>query len=168
MTCLFRKMEKKANCFWSTINPRESFMFSLFLLSSSAFCVSVADKVQKSRTDERTDPLNVWLTALLMENGRTDGLTDLAGWLNDCLTDGRTYWLTYQLVDWLKDARTDGRPHWLAVSQSDRRGRRQTYGLTDWLTDGQIDWLAGWLTDVRDRPHDGVNLILAHCSRLAL
>ena len=58
MTCLFREPplppspERKPNakCVCSTINPLESFVFSLFRLSSSAFCVFVADNVQKLRT----------------------------------------------------------------------------------------------------------------------
>ena len=49
-TCLFRETEKKTICFCDPIKPRESFMFSLFWLSSAAFCDSVADIVQKSRS----------------------------------------------------------------------------------------------------------------------
>ena len=39
----------EANCVCSTINPRDSFMFSLFLLSPFASCDSFADIVQKVR-----------------------------------------------------------------------------------------------------------------------
>ena len=180
MTCLFREApppspERKPNvkCVCSTIIPLESFMFSLFRLSSSAFCVSMAENVQnyglcksapccstqclscarskRAIPSWRTDRPTECVTDCLTDGERTDGQTDwLAGWLNDRLPDGwrmdeRTDWLTYQLVDWLKDARTDGRPNWLAVSQSVRRRRRQTYGLTDW----RRDWLTSWLTDWR-------------------
>ena len=169
MTCLFREPplppspERKPNakCVCSTINPLESFMFSLFRLSSVLFaspslttsknyelcksapccstqCLSCAGS-KRAIPSWRTDRPTECVTDCLTDGERTDGLTDLAGWLNDCLTDGRTSLLTHQLVDWLKDARTDGRPHWLAVSQSDRWGWRQTYGLTDWLTERLTD-----------------------------
>ena len=40
---------KKANCVYSTINPQQSFVFSLVWLSSAAFCDTIADIVQKLR-----------------------------------------------------------------------------------------------------------------------
>ena len=49
-TCSFREPGNKANCGFSTISSRESFMFSLFRLSSSAFCESIATIVQKFQT----------------------------------------------------------------------------------------------------------------------
>ena len=49
-TCSFREPGNKANCGCSTISSRESFMFSLFRLSSSAFCESIATIVQKFQT----------------------------------------------------------------------------------------------------------------------
>ena len=44
-----KKAEKKANCVYSTINPQQSFVFSLVWLSSAAFCDTIADIVQKLR-----------------------------------------------------------------------------------------------------------------------
>ena len=49
-TCSFREPGNKTNCGCSTISSRESFMFSLFRLSSSAFCESIATIVQKFQT----------------------------------------------------------------------------------------------------------------------
>ena len=49
-TCSFREPGNKANCGCSTISSRESFMISLFPLSSSAFCESIATIVQKFQT----------------------------------------------------------------------------------------------------------------------
>ena len=49
-TCSFREPGNKANCGCSTISSRESFMFSLFRLSTSAFSESIATIVQKFQT----------------------------------------------------------------------------------------------------------------------
>ena len=49
-TCSFREPGNKANCGCSTISSRESFMFSLFRLSTSAFCECIATIVQKFQT----------------------------------------------------------------------------------------------------------------------
>ena len=49
-TCLFREAGKKVNCVCSRINPRVSFLFSLFWFSSAAFCDCVAVIVRKLRT----------------------------------------------------------------------------------------------------------------------
>ena len=49
-TCSFREPGIKANCGCSTISSRESFMFSLFRLSASAFCESIATVIQKFPT----------------------------------------------------------------------------------------------------------------------
>ena len=49
-TCSFREPGNKANCGCSTISSRESFMFSLFRLSTSDFCECIATIVQKFQT----------------------------------------------------------------------------------------------------------------------
>ena len=144
MTCLFREApplppspERKPNvkCICSTINPLESFMFSLFRLSSSAFCVSIAENVQnyglcksapccstqclscarskRAIPSWRTDRPTECVTDCLTDGERTDGQTDwLAGWLNDRLPDGWTNeltdWHTSWLTDWRMQERTDG------------------------------------------------------------
>ena len=189
MTCLFREPplppspERKPNakCVCSTINPLESFMFSLFRLSSRAFCVSVADNVQKLRTllvrsmllhtvfilrgikagnPELTNGQTHWMCNWLPYWWRTDGRTDWFSWLTEWLPDGRTDLLTDIPVGWLTEGCKNGRTASLTSCF--------TVWPTGTETDVRTDWLAGWLTDVRDRPHDGVNLILAHYSRLAL
>ena len=198
MTCLFREPplppspERKPNakCVCSTINPLESFMFSLFRLSSSAFCVSIAENVQnyglcksapscstqclscarskRAIPSWRTDRPTECVTDCLTDGERTDGRTDWFSWLTEWQPDGRTELLTDITVGWLTEGCKNGRTASLTSCFTVWPTGTETDVRTDWLTDGQIDWLAGWLTDVRDRPHDGVNLILAHYSRLAL
>ena len=50
MIFLLPEPRKKANCVCSTINPRQSFMFSLFCLSSADFCDSTAGIIEKLLT----------------------------------------------------------------------------------------------------------------------
>ena len=50
MIFLLPEPRKKAKCVCSTINPRQSLMFSLFCLSSADFCDSTAGIVEKLLT----------------------------------------------------------------------------------------------------------------------
>ena len=198
MTCLFREPplppspERKPNakCVCSTINPLESFMFSLFRLSSVLFaspslttsknyelcksapccstqCLSCAGS-KRAIPSWRTDRPTECVTDCLTDGERTDGRTDWFSWLTEWLPDGRTDLLTDIPVGWLTEGCKNGRTASLTSCFTVWPTGTETDVRTDWLTDGQIDWLAGWLTDVRDWPHDGVNLILAHCSLLTL
>ena len=149
-------------------------MYSLFRLSTSAFCVSIAENVQnyglcksapccstqclscarskRAIPSWRTDRPTECVTDCLTDGERTDGQTDwLAGWLNDRLPDGRTNWLTDIPVGWLTEGCKNGRTASLTSCFTVWPTGTETDVRTDWLTDGQIDWLVGWLTELMTR-----------------
>ena len=141
MNCLFREPplppspERKPNakCVCSTINPLESFMFSLFRLSSVLFaspslttsknyelcksapccstqCLSCAGS-KRAIPSWRTDRPTECVTDCLTDGERTDGRTDWFSWLTewpDGRTDGLTDWHNSWLTDWRMQERTDG------------------------------------------------------------
>lgn len=66
MTCLIQEPEKKATCVCSTINIWELFIFSLFWLSTVAFCYSIINIVlkfnlRKNKADNPEHILPAWV-----------------------------------------------------------------------------------------------------------